>query len=85
MFLHDKTSKKHLVEKYDKLRQRLNGDMHRIMEAVSNGVVVDISPVPSAKKVYSKTTKNGSFIFYLLDVIISLFVALRLYGRNKIN
>ena len=57
LFLHDKTSKKHLVEKYNKLRKQLNGDIPRIMEAVSNGVTVEISPVQSQKKIYTKTTK----------------------------
>lgn len=57
LFLHDKTSKKHLVEKYNKLRKQLNGDIPRIMEAVSNGVTVEISPVQSQKKVYNKSAK----------------------------
>jgi hypothetical protein len=59
-FLHDKTSKKHLVEKYDKIKQQLNGDVTRIREAVSSGMVLSASPSHGAKKTYPKTVKATS-------------------------
>ena len=65
MFLHDKTSKKHLVEKYNKLRKQY-GTIPSIMEAVSNGVTVDISPIQNPKKAYNKPSKPCPLLLYLI-------------------